>query len=102
MNTNKWTKLHSGNGIVPSPRAFFCWHYDKINDLFYLQGGKNYFSDTIKGIAFYNDTWKFDFSTNKWTQIFLTIFPSSRASSSCDAIGNSLFLYGGNFENNKI
>ncbi|CAH6420124.1 Hypothetical protein KVN_LOCUS21 [uncultured virus] len=93
--TNKWTRIHYGNGTAPSARAFFCWGYDAINDVFYLNGGTNYLSATVPTFAFYNDTWKFEFSTNTWTQLTLTNFPSSRASSTCGTVGQSLFLFSG-------
>ena len=45
---------------------------------------------------FYNDTWSFDISTRKWTELKCTgSIPSPRASHAAALVGDVMYVFGG-------
>jgi len=94
-----WRRLHNGTeSPAPAKRALFCWAYDKDGDNLFIFGGVNY-TNTFTSFAFYNDTWKFSFTSNTWTLLSVTNPPSARAGNSCSRIGNNMYMFGGAFLN---
>jgi len=88
-----WRRIQNGTN-APEKRALFCWAYDKQGDRLYIFGGVNY-TNTFTSFTFYNDTWRFDFSTNLWTKLATTDSPAKRAGVSCTAYNGNMYLFGG-------
>jgi len=94
-----WVRLHNGTqSAAPAPRSLFCWAYDPSQDALFVYGGANY-TNTFSSLTFYNDTWKFDFGTLLWTQLFPTNIPFSRGGTNCARVDNFMYMFGGAYTN---
>src|SRR2546425_1168878 len=85
-----WTQLSPS--VSPSPRESSSMAYDATDGHLLLFGEVN---TTAAGFTILGDTWKFQ--SGSWTQLFPSISPSPRASSSMAFDGNDgyILLFGG-------
>jgi len=86
-----WTDLAPG-GELPDSRSEHAAAYDTINGVVVLFGGWNSSNET------FNDTWKFDATTDTWTNAAPTgTLPASRAQHQMvyDGINGQLIMFGG-------
>lgn len=85
------------SGTKPSERAFSCAGYDEDSETLYVFGGATVAND-FSAFNFFDDTWKFEFDTNTWTELTSTAgtAPSARAGSGCALVDDELFLFSGN------
>ena len=104
FETKKWEclwELHEVNEFsseeqqkeCPCPRSGQDISY--YNNHIYLFGGRNDFNDKL------NDTWEFDISAKKWTQIECEDAPIGRSSHSVVIQSNRMILFGGIIEITK-
>ncbi len=85
-----------GSAITPSPRADGRMVYDPDNQLFYLFGG-NDFSGANFTFHHLGDTWTFNWTSNKWSQIATNPSPPLRDYPilAYDSSSKVLLLFGG-------
>jgi len=86
---NDWSKVTPV--VSPPPRSAAGLVYDDRADRFVLFGGSGPVSNR-------NDTWRYDASTNQWTEMVLTFHPSARAGFGIayDSRSDRVVLLGGN------
>ncbi len=86
--TSTWTKI---NTATPSSRMVFSMAYIEDKGVSVLFGGIDFST-----LTFLNDTWLYNGSTQKWTQLFPGASPSGRlAPMAYDSDENKVVLYGG-------
>ncbi|MHA1198737.1 MAG: Kelch repeat-containing protein [Candidatus Heimdallarchaeaceae archaeon] len=91
-----------GDIIVPTARAGHSMVYVPTTEEIIVYGGMR---DNLNLASSYlNDTWKYSYSNNKWTELNSSIRPSSRSSSSMvyDPVNNRLLLFGGTTFNTRF
>ena len=87
LTTLAWTQIHDGTGTAPPAR--YIHSVNITGDNLYVFGG------VIPGLS-YNDTWKFDLTTNTWSQLSTTgTTPSARRVSDAIIYNNKLYIFGG-------
>ena len=87
LTTLAWTQLHDGTGTAPAAR--YIHSVNITGDNLYVFGG------IIPGSA-YNDTWKFDLTTNTWTQLSTSgTTPVARRVMDAIIYNNKLYIFGG-------
>ena len=86
---DNWTELETS----PKPRGryWFSLAYDSSDGVLVLFGG------SVGGGNQVSDTWKYDYSTNTWTEIETQTHPANRANSymAYDASRDIIVLFGG-------
>ncbi len=70
FNQNTWTKMEPS--VNPPGRVGTGFVYDPVRDICILFGGIG------DNNIFFQDTWKYDYDTNTWTELFPSSSPSSR------------------------
>ena len=91
---NDWTLRENGTS-APSERAYHAMAYDNIRREVILFGGEGPTS------SYYADTWSYNLSTNKWTNMKPSNPPSARCSHmmAFDEVNGVAVLYGGWYPN---
>lgn len=89
FDTNRWSKLSSGGG--PSARVNFSM--EVVGDALFLFGG----NDSPDGASptYLSDTWKYDLTSGKWTDITQAKAPQGRVWAASATDGDAMYLYGG-------
>ncbi|MEM9155810.1 MAG: kelch repeat-containing protein [Cyanobacteria bacterium P01_F01_bin.33] len=96
-SSRTWTRRSSGEG--PAPRGFACAVYHEGTESVLVFGGSHFEAD-FSAFTYFDDLWRFDLSTNEWTEIQpVGPRPLARAGCGCDIIGDGLFVFSGNGEN---
>jgi hypothetical protein len=78
--------------ISPPPRSDAALAYDPIRKSLILFGGTNYYGQTV-----YGDTWEWDSTSRKWTQLFPMTSPDALSGHGMvtDTIHNKILLFAG-------
>lgn len=92
IKNNTWSELHNGTGDAPSKRFLHKCVYDGIRNTMYLFGGELDTNNTTS-----DELWKFDLSTNTWSEIRITVEtkPTKRSAHNLEIGGNVIYLFGG-------
>jgi len=72
VSSNTWTLINPADGVTPPGRYRTNFAYDSTNNIFLLYSGQN-------ASAVFGDTWIFDPTANKWTQLNPPQSPSLNA-----------------------
>ncbi len=83
-----WMKMDPTT--IPARRDSYCWAWIDVDNSYLMFGGYG-----LGGMR--NDTWKFNFTNDKWTQIFPSNAPSPRQYPGCayDPVNQVVVLFGG-------
>ncbi len=99
-STETWSVVPIA-GQKPDERAFSCGVYHEPTNALYVFGGATFANDfgAFSGIpfVFFDDTWKFDFTTNTWSDLSANAGtpPLQRAGSGCTLINDDIYLFSG-------
>jgi len=87
--------------VKPPARMDAGLAYDPARKSLILFGGQNTYSSYYASV--YNDTWEWNSTTRKWTQLFPTTMPDARFGHGMvtDTVRNKILLFGGMTQNNS-
>ncbi len=96
----KWSEVTAD--AKPPARMDAGLAYDPARKSLILFGGQNIYSSYSASV--YSDTWEWNSTTRKWTQLFPTIMPDARFGHGMvtDTARNKILLFGGMTQNNSI
>jgi len=93
----RWTQYANKGDFIPAGRAQPA--VGIIDDKMYVFGGRQ---DCVDGTSscinlFFDDTLKYNFQTNRWSEVAVSSHPSARANTAYATWdnGHSMFIYGG-------